>query len=100
MSGQPISSEVSNPEHMPVEELRKYFEDYISKSKRFKDNTPLGIVTFNGEFQKYMDSDTDTMWIGFALGMRHAMKHKLTPTSIFLPVSQTEPKEITANETP
>jgi hypothetical protein len=27
-------------------------------------------MEINGEFQHYMDSDTDTLWIGFALGAR------------------------------
>lgn len=54
--------------------LRKLFEDYISNSKRFKSNTPLGIMEINGEFSHYMDSDTDTLWLGFVLGARMAKK--------------------------
>jgi hypothetical protein len=59
-----------------VESLRQTFEDYIKSSDRWKDNTPLGVMTINGRFDHYMDANTDTMWIGFAIGYRVAiMKH-------------------------
>jgi hypothetical protein len=37
-----------------------------------RDTTPLGIVEVNGEFSHYMNPETDTFWLGFALGMRCA----------------------------
>lgn len=52
--------------------MRHYFEGAINITAALKANTPLGIVTVNGEFSHYSDRDTDTMWIGFALGMRCA----------------------------
>ncbi len=48
-----------------VAEMRTYFERSIK-------GTPLGTMDINGEFDHYMDADTDTLWIGFALGMRCA----------------------------
>lgn len=56
-----------------VEHLRAAFEDYIISSDKFKGNTPLGTMTINGQFDHYMEPDTDTMWIGFAIGYRAAI---------------------------
>jgi hypothetical protein len=55
-----------------IPEIRVIFENYIKNSKRFKDNTPLETMEINGVFHHYMNPDTDTMWIGFALGYTHA----------------------------
>lgn len=52
--------------------MRHYFEGAITNTPSLKSNTPLGAVLVNGEFSHYADSDTDTMWLGFALGMRCA----------------------------
>lgn len=52
--------------------MRALFEESIRQTKVFAKNTPLGAVTINGVFSHYADSDTDTMWIGFAIGMRCA----------------------------
>ncbi len=52
--------------------MRHYFEGAINNTAALKANTPLGTVTVNGEFSHYANGDTDTMWIGFALGMRCA----------------------------
>lgn len=60
-----------------AEKLRALFEDFIKTSDRFKDNTPLGAMTINGQFSHYMDADTDTMWIGFAMGYRVAINEYL-----------------------
>lgn len=60
------------PGCITVAEMRGYFEGAIKNSPAFKDNTPLGIVEINDAFSHYMDADTDTMWLGFALGMRCA----------------------------
>lgn len=50
------------------EQIRAEFESFIKTSSRFSSNTPLGAMVINGKFSHYMDSDTDTMWIGFANG--------------------------------
>lgn len=52
--------------------MRHYFEGAINNTTALKGRTPLGPVTVNGEFSHYADSGTDTMWLGFALGMRCA----------------------------
>lgn len=57
-----------------IESLRQYFENYISESPKFRGNTPLGKMMINDKFHHYMDSDTDTLWIGFVIGMRLAKK--------------------------
>jgi len=33
---------------------------------------PLGAMTVNDEFSHYMDSDTDSAWMGYLLGFRRA----------------------------
>ncbi len=53
-------------------EMRSYFEKAITDTPLLRDKTPLGVMEVNGEFSHYMDADTDTMWLGFALGMRVA----------------------------
>jgi len=55
---------------MSIEEIRALFETTVKGSKRLASTTPLGTMEINGEFHHYMDPDTDTMWIGFALGVR------------------------------
>ncbi|TAL89244.1 MAG: hypothetical protein EPN62_08570 [Candidimonas sp.] len=55
-----------------VTKMRGLFEQSIRQTPIFRDNTPLGIMEVNGQFSHYMNADTDTMWIGFAIGMRCA----------------------------
>lgn len=55
-----------------VEEMRHYFEKLIKETAPLAANTPLGAMVINGKFSHYVTPDTDTMWIGFALGMRAA----------------------------
>lgn len=57
-----------------IESLREYFEKYISESPKFRGTTPLGKMMVNDEFHHYMNPDTNTLWIGFAIGMRLAKK--------------------------
>lgn len=52
--------------------MRDAFERAVRESRFFRHNTPLGVMLINGEFGHYMEPDTDTMWIGFALGYRVA----------------------------
>lgn len=51
-------------------EMRTHFEAAIRNNPVLLANTPLGTMTVNGAFSHYADQDTDTMWLGFALGMR------------------------------
>jgi hypothetical protein len=53
-------------------EMRGHFERAINGTQALKSTTPLGAVTINGVFSHYADSETDTMWLGFAIGMRCA----------------------------
>lgn len=53
-----------------VDDIRVRFEAAVRDSKSLAGTTPLGTMTINNEFHHYMDSDTDTMWIGFALCFR------------------------------
>lgn len=60
------------PGRITVAEMRSYFEGAINNTPALKANTPLSVMEINEQFAYYMDRDTDTMWIGFALGMRCA----------------------------
>ncbi len=64
------------PGCITVAQMRTYFEQAINGTPRFKDNTPLGIMEVNGEFSHYMNPETDTMWIGFAIGTRFAERRQ------------------------
>lgn len=63
---------VDRPGVIPVETMRRYFEDAVTNTRPLASSTPLGVVSVNGEFSHYADEDTDTLWLGFALGMRAA----------------------------
>ena len=60
------------PGRISVGDMRGYFEGAINNTPALKASTPLGVMEINEQFAYYMDRDTDTMWIGFALGMRCA----------------------------
>lgn len=62
---------VANPMKERRERVRRLFEETITRSK-YRDSTPLGAMTINDEFSHYMDPDTDTLWIGFVLGVEAA----------------------------
>lgn len=55
-----------------LEEIRGLFEKTVQESAKIRDTTPLGTMEVNGAFHYYTEPDTDTMWIGFALGYRIA----------------------------
>lgn len=57
-------------------EMRVLFEKVITSTPAFAGNTPLDIVTINGEFSHFANAETDTMWLGFALGMRCAERRQ------------------------
>ncbi|MFS2049753.1 hypothetical protein ACEN9J_02765 [Variovorax sp. Varisp41] len=74
-------------------EMRALFEESIRQTKVFADNTPMGTMEVNGEFSHYMDSTTDSMWIGFAIGMRCAERRAaLTPPAVAAPAQAGETK--------
>jgi hypothetical protein len=54
------------------EVMRQYFEYMVNQTPSIKKNTPLHPVNVNGVFSHYTSESTDTMWLGFALGMRCA----------------------------
>ena len=56
-----------------------------------KKNTPLGIIEVNGAFHHYADRDTDTMWLGFALGMRAAERVAQATAIQFLRMGKLRP---------
>lgn len=58
-----------------VANMRRHFEQMVEQTQVLKKNTPMGIMEINGQFDHYMHADTDTLWIGFALGMRCAQRH-------------------------
>lgn len=60
------------PGCITVADMRDYFERAVNDTPSLKANTPLGVMEINEQFAYYMDRDTDTMWIGFAIGMRCA----------------------------
>lgn len=51
--------------------MRKCFEAAVRDTPALAANTPLDCMVMNGAFSHYTDPDTDTMWLGFALGMRY-----------------------------
>jgi hypothetical protein len=55
---------------MNRQEKRILFERVVTSQDVLKHvNFPLGIVELNGQFHHYTDSDTDSAFIGFCLGM-------------------------------
>lgn len=54
-------------------EMMDEFEKAVLSSP-LKDSTPLGTMTINGKVSHYMDSDTDALWMGFAMGYRIAFR--------------------------
>lgn len=66
------------PGCISVETMRTYFEGFVRDTPAFANNTPLGTVTINDQFSHYADSETDTLWLGFAMGMRCAERVEKT----------------------
>lgn len=73
---------------MPVADIRGRFETSIKNSPRLAGNTPLGVMEINGAFSHYMDPDTDTMWLGFALGTRLQEREQIVSNGKTEPVAQ------------
>ena len=58
------------PGCISVDTMRLYFERMVRDTPAFAQNTPLDAISINGQFSHFVDPETDTMWLGFALGMR------------------------------
>lgn len=54
------------------EEVRQSFELACKSSTAYR--FPLGPVTINGVFQHYMDTDTDSAWVGYRAGVVRGLK--------------------------
>lgn len=69
--------------HAELEVLRAEFERICKLPEVLKQiNFPLGAMQMNGGFHHYMDSDTDSAWIGFKLGHIAGMRAaKAAPAS-------------------
>ncbi len=57
---------------MPVAAMRKLFGKCVRNTEMIAKRAPLGIVKIDGAFSHYKHQETDTLWIGFALGLRLA----------------------------
>lgn len=65
--------ELPAPTANPTSEgVRACFEEACKASKTYK--FPLGIVTMNGQFKSYMDSDTDSAHVGYRAGFVRGLK--------------------------
>lgn len=52
------------------EEAKQLFEDKCEEYReQGKASFPLETLEINGKFVKYIDSDTDSAWIGFCMGL-------------------------------
>lgn len=54
-------------------EIRAEFEASV-RGSTLKASTPLGVVTMNGAFSHYADSDTDTLWLGYRAGFARSSR--------------------------
>jgi hypothetical protein len=81
--------EIDNPLKTHRNFVRRLFEEAILASI-YAHSTPLGIMTVNGEFWHYMDTDTDTLWLGFVLGVQAAEQLNQERSKI-LRLCQTKP---------
>ena len=76
-----MSLQIKDPvgSYPTVKQMRSEFENAINNTALLKANTPLGAMEINGAFSHYITPDTDTLWIGFALGRRAG--HRLNPAT-------------------
>lgn len=81
--------EIANPLKAHRNFVRRLFEEAVAASI-YADSTPLGAMTVNNEFSHYMDPDTDTMWIGFTVGIQAAEQLNQERSKI-LRLCQTKP---------
>jgi hypothetical protein len=55
-----------------VAAMRRHFENAVNQTPVIKAKTPLDIISVKGAFERYANPETQSMWFGFALGMRAA----------------------------
>lgn len=68
------------PGCITVDAMRQAFEAAIRATPALASNSSLACMEMNGKFSHYIDPETDTLWIGFALGMRtHESQAKAAP---------------------
>jgi hypothetical protein len=79
------------PGRITVAEMRTRFEQAVNGTPKLKETTPLGIMEINGEFSHYMDPSTDTMWIGFALGLRFAEREQRAIEALAIASAASDP---------
>lgn len=61
------------PGCITVDAMRCYFERMVNETPAFATSISLLVSTkTDGSFDHYVDSDTDSIWLGFAMGMRCA----------------------------
>ena len=70
-----------SPGRLPVATMRTYFEGAINHTPALLDRVPLGVVNSNAKFSHYAQPETDTLWVGFALGLRYAERLQAAATS-------------------
>lgn len=55
---------------------RQLFEEYCQRPDvQMVVKFPLGAIVIDGKFIKYFDSDTDSAWLGFQMGLAAQKKH-------------------------
>jgi hypothetical protein len=60
------------PGVMKASLMRHYFESAVAQTASLASRLQLDRVTVAGEFQEYVRPETQSAWVGFALGMRCA----------------------------
>ena len=63
---------VERPSVMAVATARFLFEKAMTETPKFRELVDLSPEIANGEFNGYLDEETNVFWVGFALGLRTA----------------------------
>lgn len=61
---------VDSPGKISQDDIRTAFKEMVRSEPLITHTTPLGTVVINGGFSHYANSVTDTLYLGFAIGMR------------------------------
>lgn len=61
----------------PSDVYRAKFEAAVRGDPNLSGNTPLNALIIQGVFVQYMDADTDTLFIGFVMGLRFGHREAL-----------------------
>ncbi|HDS1721670.1 hypothetical protein NPS53_09170 [Pseudomonas putida] len=70
-ASQELASHVAKP-NPTADDVRNSFEQACKSSKAY--SFPLGVVKLNGAFRNYMDSDTDSAYVGYRAGFVRGLK--------------------------